>query len=171
MILVDTNVLLDVATDDPVWGDWSQHQLNAASSADRLAINPVVYAEFASSFARVEDLDAMLALTGIAVIEMSRPALFLAGQAFKTYRSRGGMRQYPARFLHRRAGSRSRRAADHPRHPALSLLFLDYRVDCPRGGTLRCAPSSARAREAAAFGWHGSRGFATRQPSEQTGAR
>ena len=50
MILIDTNVLLDVVTDDPAWADWSQQQLNAAALRDRLAINPVVYAEFSSRF-------------------------------------------------------------------------------------------------------------------------
>lgn len=92
MILVDTNVLLDVVTDDPVWADWSQRQLNAAVLRDQLAINPVVYAEFSSRFPQIEDLDAMLAVGGIALVEMSRAALFLAGQAFKAYRSRGGAR-------------------------------------------------------------------------------
>ncbi len=92
MILVDTNVLLDIVTDDPTWADWSQQQLDVASLRDRLAINPVVYAEFASRFRRIEDLDAMLAAVEIVVAEMPRPALFLAGQAFKTYRSRGGPR-------------------------------------------------------------------------------
>ncbi len=92
MIFVDTNVLLDVVIDDPTWADWSQQQLNAAALRDRLAINPVVYAEFSSRFAKIEDLDAMLASVEIAVAEMTRAALFLAGQAFKTYRRRGGPR-------------------------------------------------------------------------------
>ena len=52
MILIDTNVLLDVVTDDRAWADWSQQQLNAAALRDRLAINPVVYAEFSSRFTR-----------------------------------------------------------------------------------------------------------------------
>jgi predicted nucleic acid-binding protein len=52
----------------------------------------VVYAEFSSRFRRIEDLDAMLASVEVVVAEMPRPALFLAGQAFKTYRSRGGPR-------------------------------------------------------------------------------
>jgi predicted nucleic acid-binding protein len=92
MIFVDTNVLLDVVADDPVWADWSQQQLNAATLRDRLAINPVVYAEFSSRFTRIEDIDALLASVDIAVAEMSRAALFLAGQVFKTYRRRGGQR-------------------------------------------------------------------------------
>jgi predicted nucleic acid-binding protein len=92
MIFIDTNVLLDVVADDPVWADWSQQQLDAAALRDRLAIGPVVYAEFSSRFARIEDIDALLASAEIAVAEMPRPALFLAGQVFKTYRRRGGPR-------------------------------------------------------------------------------
>ena len=92
MILIDTNILLDVVTDDPAWADWSQQQLNIAASRDRLAINPVVYAEFSSRFRRIEDLDAMLAAVEIDVVDMPRSALFLAGQVFRAYRSRGGPR-------------------------------------------------------------------------------
>lgn len=92
MILIDTNVLLDVVTDDPAWADWSQQQLNAASLRDRLAINSVIYAEFSSRFTRIEDVDATLESADITVAEMPRPALFLAGQVFKTYRRRGGLR-------------------------------------------------------------------------------
>jgi predicted nucleic acid-binding protein len=92
MILIDTNVLLDVVTDDPAWAGWSQQQLNAAALRDRLAVNPVVYAEFSSRFTQIEDLDAMLASVDIVVAEMPRAALFLAGQVFKTYRRRGGQR-------------------------------------------------------------------------------
>lgn len=92
MILVDTNVLLDVVTDDPVWQDWSQRQLDAAAMRDSLAINPVVYAELSGGFTSIEGLDAMLASAVIGMAEMPRPALFLAGQIFKTYRRRGGLR-------------------------------------------------------------------------------
>jgi predicted nucleic acid-binding protein len=92
MIFIDTNVLLDVVTDDPVWADWSQLQLNAAALRDRLAITPVVYAEFSSGFTRMEDIDAMLASTEINVPEMPRSALFLAAKVFQEYRGRGGLR-------------------------------------------------------------------------------
>jgi predicted nucleic acid-binding protein len=92
MIFVDTNVLLDVVTDDPIWADWSQQQLDAAALRDRLAINPVVYAEFSSRFARIEDVEATLTAADISIADMPRRALFLAGQAFKRYRRRGGVR-------------------------------------------------------------------------------
>jgi predicted nucleic acid-binding protein len=90
VILVDTNVLLDVVTDDPSWADWSQHQLEAASLRDRLAINPVIYAELSIGFARIEELDDVLATANIEFADIPRPALFLAGKVFQTYRKRRG---------------------------------------------------------------------------------
>ena len=92
MIFVDTNVLLDVVTRDPAWAQWSKRQLDAAALRERLAINPVVYAELSSRYARIEDVDAMLAAADIAIAEMPRAALFLAGQIFQSYRRRGGQR-------------------------------------------------------------------------------
>lgn len=92
MILVDTNVLLDVISDDPEWADWSQRQLEAASARDRLVINPVIYAELSVGFERIEEVDAVLAVTSIAIIEIPRPALFLAGKVFSAYRKRGGVK-------------------------------------------------------------------------------
>jgi len=46
MTLVDTNVLLDVATDDPKWARWSLCQLDAAAMRGSVLINAIVYAEF-----------------------------------------------------------------------------------------------------------------------------
>lgn len=90
MLLVDTNVLLDVVTDDPEWADWSQRQLEAAALRHRLLINPIIYAELSIGFERIEEADAVLASTGIILAEVPMPALFLAGKAFRTYRKRGG---------------------------------------------------------------------------------
>jgi predicted nucleic acid-binding protein len=92
LILVDTNVLLDVLTGDPRWADWSQAQLDAAALRDRLAINAVIYAELSMGFGRVEDLDAVLSRTEVGLEEIPRPALFLAGKAFQRYKTRGGTR-------------------------------------------------------------------------------
>lgn len=90
MILVDTNILLDLVTDDPAWANWSQQQLEAASLQDRLAINPVIYAELSVGYQRIEALDAMLDQAGIDLEPIPRPALFLAGKAFQNYRRAGG---------------------------------------------------------------------------------
>ncbi len=92
MILVDTNVLLDVFTDDPKWADWSQHQLEAASLSDRLAVNGVIYAELSTRYARIEDLDAALESAGVTLVEIPREGLFLADKAFLVYRKGGGTR-------------------------------------------------------------------------------
>ena len=92
MILVDTNVLLDVVTDDPAWADWSQQQLETAALRDRLAINVVIYAELSIAFARIEELDAALGHVGIALADIPRPALFLAGKVYRSYRRRGGVK-------------------------------------------------------------------------------
>jgi len=92
MILVDTNVLLDVVTRDPAWAGWSKRQLDAAALRDRLGVNPVVYAELSAGFATIEQVEEVLDLVGITVVQMSRPALFMAGRVFQEYRRRGGIR-------------------------------------------------------------------------------
>ena len=90
MLLVDTNVLVDVLEDDPEWADWSIGQLRAQSKIHRLVINPVIYAELSLTFSTVETLDRAVNDLGLAVIEIPRPALFLAGKAFVRYRRQGG---------------------------------------------------------------------------------
>ncbi|QCO19556.1 type II toxin-antitoxin system VapC family toxin (plasmid) [Azospirillum brasilense] len=92
MTLVDTNVLLDLTTNDPVWADWSVRQLDRAAATGPLIVNGVVYAELSVGFERIEELDALLDEAGIAMEEIPRDALFLAGKAFRRYRSAGGAR-------------------------------------------------------------------------------
>jgi predicted nucleic acid-binding protein len=90
--LVDTNVLLDLVTDDPHWADWSIAQLEAASLAGPLVINDVVYAELSVRYDRIEDLDAFLDQAGLEMAPMPQAALFLAGKVFTNYRRAGGSR-------------------------------------------------------------------------------
>ena len=92
MTLVDSNVLLDLATDDENWADWSQAQLEQAASAGPLLINPVVYAEVSTRYRAVEAVDAMLRDLQIELAEIPRAALFLAGKAYLQYRAAGGNR-------------------------------------------------------------------------------
>lgn len=92
MTLVDTNILLDMVTGDPVWADWSIQQLDAASVKGPLAINDVVYAELSVRFERIEQLDEILEAAGISLRPIPRPALFLAGKVFRRYRASGGIR-------------------------------------------------------------------------------
>jgi len=89
-MLVDTNVLIDVLENDPDWADWSVAQLRAQAQIHRLVINPVIYAEVSLAFGTVEALDEALTALQIPVIEIPKPALFLAGKAFVKYRCQGG---------------------------------------------------------------------------------
>jgi hypothetical protein len=90
MLLVDTNVLVDVLENDPEWADWSIGQLRAQSKIHRLTINPIIYSELSLTFSTVEALDRAIENMGLSVIEVPRPALFLAGKAFVRYRRQGG---------------------------------------------------------------------------------
>lgn len=92
MLLVDTNVLVDILENDPGWADWSIGQLRAQSKIHRLAINPVIYSELSLTFSTVEALDRTIDDLGLTVIELPRPALFLAGKAFVRYRRQGGQK-------------------------------------------------------------------------------
>jgi predicted nucleic acid-binding protein len=90
MLLVDTNVLVDVLQNDPQWADWSIAQLRAQAQLHALVINPVIYAELSLSFSTFEALDRVVATMELAMHEVPRPALFLAGKAYLQYRRRGG---------------------------------------------------------------------------------
>jgi predicted nucleic acid-binding protein len=90
MLLVDTNVLVDVLQNDPQWADWSIAQLRAQAQLHALVINPVIYAELSLSFSTFEALDRVVATMELALHEVPRPALFLAGKAYLQYRRRGG---------------------------------------------------------------------------------
>lgn len=90
--MVDTNVLLDVATGDPDWADWSLHALDVAATRGAILINDVIYAEFSVGYRRIEEVDGVLRDAGIEIADMPRAALFLAGKVFQNYRGRGGAR-------------------------------------------------------------------------------
>ena len=86
---MDTDVILDLVGDDPVWADWSQQQLEAASLRDALCINAVVYAE-SIAFERIEELESVLRKGEFCLEPSRREALFLAGEAFAKYRRQQG---------------------------------------------------------------------------------
>jgi predicted nucleic acid-binding protein len=92
VILVDTNVLIDLVTDDPVWAEWSQRQLRAAAATDELAINEAVFAELSVRYAVIEQVETMLERVRAIFVPTPQPALFLAGKAFQRYRAAGGIR-------------------------------------------------------------------------------
>ena len=93
-VLVDSNVLLDLFTEDPTWASWSETRLAEAFDAGQVVINPIVYAEISVAFERIETLEDALP------VELVREALpweaaFLAGKCSIDYRRRGGTRRSP----------------------------------------------------------------------------
>ena len=93
--LVDSNVLLDVLTDDPRWAPWSTAALSDAAEHGPLHINPVIYAEVSVRFTRIEDLEDALPASDFRRLPIPWEAAYLAGKAFLAYRRRGGARSAP----------------------------------------------------------------------------
>jgi predicted nucleic acid-binding protein len=93
--LVDSNVLIDVRSEDPVWFEWSARALAATADRYRLAINPIIYAELSIDAERIEDLDAELPEADYLRLPLPYEAGFLAGKAFVGYRRSGGTRRSP----------------------------------------------------------------------------
>ena len=93
--LVDSNIILDIVTDDAEWGDWSASMLSAAAHEGRLVINPLIYAEVSCGFAAIEDLDDAVPSEYFTREPLPWPAAFLAAKAFVAYRRRGGSRPAP----------------------------------------------------------------------------
>lgn len=92
-VLVDSNVLLDVVTEDPEWCAWSSTQLERLGNEATLVVNPLIYAEVSVGFERIEDLDEALRL--VAREPLPYEAAFLAGKCFRRYRRSGGVRRSP----------------------------------------------------------------------------
>lgn len=93
--LVDSNVILDLVTNDAKWGAWSAQALSRAADESRLAINPLIFAEISIGFATVEELERLLPAEEFERLELPYEAAFLAGKAFLSYRRRGGRRSAP----------------------------------------------------------------------------
>jgi predicted nucleic acid-binding protein len=90
--LVDSNILIDIFSDDPDWFDWSSSQLEAAALDGPLFINDVVYTETSIRYREVQRFEAALGRAGVVMVPIPHPALFAAGKAFEKYRKAGGSR-------------------------------------------------------------------------------
>lgn len=92
MILVDTNILIDIASGDENWAEWSINALAGAMSRGPLAINAIIYSEFSLGFTSEKACDAEIERFGLTFLDLPKSAAFLAGRAFREYRKRGGSR-------------------------------------------------------------------------------
>ncbi|HET6654726.1 MAG TPA: type II toxin-antitoxin system VapC family toxin [Gammaproteobacteria bacterium] len=94
-ILVDSNVLLDVITEDAHWFDWSAARLEALAERHVLVINPIIYAEVSVRYRHIEELEAALPREDFQREPLPWEAGFLAGKCFLRYRRAGGIRRSP----------------------------------------------------------------------------
>ena len=92
-VLVDSNVLLDIVTNDPRWQKWSSAALEAAANEATLVVNPLIYAEVSIAYRKIEDVEAVLPSDVFRREALPYEAAFLAGKAFLQYRKRGGARR------------------------------------------------------------------------------
>jgi predicted nucleic acid-binding protein len=94
-VLVDSNVLLDLMTEDMRWLSWSAEAVERAADRFRLVINPVIYAEVSIRYSRIEDLEAALPKAMLDREAIPYEAAFLAGKCFLVYRRQGGTKRSP----------------------------------------------------------------------------
>jgi predicted nucleic acid-binding protein len=94
-VLVDSNILLDVMTEDARWLAWSAEAIERAADRSRLVINPIIYAEVSVRYSRIEDLDEALPRVMFDREPIPYEAAFLAGKSFLAYRRRRGPRNSP----------------------------------------------------------------------------
>jgi len=95
LVLVDSNVLLDVLTEDKIWFAWSSQQLAVCAEENDLCINPIIYAEISVGFDRIEDLESNLPKEYFSYLHLPYEAAFLAGKCFLRYQKAGGKRRSP----------------------------------------------------------------------------
>lgn len=93
--LVDSNVILDLLTDDPEWSHWSADALSRAADESALAVNPLIFAEISIGLDTVEELEQLLPADDFERLDLPYEAAFLAGKAFVSYKRRGGSRSAP----------------------------------------------------------------------------
>ena len=90
MILVDSNVILDILTTDPKWYQWSANKLSYLSESHNLIINDIIYTEISIGFDKIEDLDDVISESFFKILPIPKSALFLAGKAFLNYKRKNG---------------------------------------------------------------------------------
>ncbi len=93
--LVDSNVILDVFTEDPKWFEWSSQKLAEYAEKDILVINPIIYAEVSIRFESIEELEEALPPEIFVREELPWEAAFLAGKCFLLYKKQKGRKTSP----------------------------------------------------------------------------
>ena len=123
MILVDSNVFIDIFTQDTDWYSWSLNALSDAASKERITINPIIYSEISIGFHSTRELDNALSNIGVLNDQISNDVAFAVGKAFVKYRRDGGKKSYPLSdfFIGSHANCSSYKLLTRDRH-----RFLNY---------------------------------------------
>lgn len=116
LVLVDTNVIIDVAQPSSKWHRWSAEQLMRAADAGGVAINPIILAELAGYVDSETLLDELLGEMLLERLQLPWAAALMAGRAFVQYRRRGGLKTAPLPDFYIGA---------HALHEGLTLLTRD----------------------------------------------
>ena len=126
MLLVDTNVLVDVLEDDPQWADWSVGQLRSQSKIHRLAINPIIYAELSLTFSTVEALDSAIEGLDLTMVEIPQAGLVPGRESFHPLPAAGWYQdQCAGRLLYWRARRSVWPHCLDPRYAPLRVVFSE----------------------------------------------
>jgi len=92
---VDSNILMDVASNDPHWATWSRQALAECAEHSSLIINPIIYAEVSIGYLTIEALNTALPRDVYQREPLPWEAGFLAGKCYLSYRRHGGPRNSP----------------------------------------------------------------------------
>jgi len=136
-VLVDSNVLLDVLTEDLEWFAWSSESLARCADEAEIVLNPIVYAEVSVGFDRIEEVESALPHDVFVRSPLPWDAAFLAGKCFRAYRRRGGQKRSPLPDYYIGA---------HAAVSGLSLLTRDpvrYRTYFPKLRLIAPSPAGA----------------------------
>jgi predicted nucleic acid-binding protein len=132
MVLVDSNVLIDYLTEDPVWWPLTEQVLSKIVEEDKLAINPIIYAELAGAYRNEDEFSVALPESEFVRLDLPYAAAFLAGQCLRPVRSARRFETLAiTRFLY---WCSCHGGQIHPRHPrphALSHVFSRSFADSP----------------------------------------
>jgi predicted nucleic acid-binding protein len=118
MILVDSNILIDITSNDPVWFVWSSKQIVQLMLVEDLAVNQIVVAEVAPSMGSMEAFYTLLTSLSVELSSLNEDVAFMAGSAFLAYRKNGGKGRstLPDFFI-----------GAHAQHMGASILTRDSR--------------------------------------------
>jgi len=94
-VMVDSNIILDIVTEDTNWFHWSSQTLAFYADTHIFIINPIIYSEISVGFEKMDEVDAILPPAHFRRMPIPWEAAFSAGKSFLQYRKRSGTKRSP----------------------------------------------------------------------------